>query len=191
MFVGVKVALVHDHIDDKRIFNLRQLEVVVILEPAAAIKAGEVFVSGSLSFDRFWDRLPSVAAEPAAIEAYATARGRVPRCRPGMGAPPIRAGRDHGAHRRTGGSHGPLRADVAARPVCLAASVDAAADHSRYRSNGCGHAAGGDQCRHRQLWQRREAGCVTGHLSGQQRECGKAQERQNPQRQCMGQALVV
>ena len=68
-------ALVHDHANDKRIFNRRQLEVVTILELANAIKAGEVFVSGSLSFDQFWDRLPSEAAEPAAVAAYATARG--------------------------------------------------------------------------------------------------------------------
>jgi len=68
-------ALVHDHANDKQLFNRRQMEVVAILELAAAIKAGEVFVSGSLSFDRFWDRLPSEAASPTAIEAYATARG--------------------------------------------------------------------------------------------------------------------
>jgi len=68
-------ALVHDHANDKQLFNRRQLEVVAILELAAAIKAGEVFVSGSLSFDRFWDRLPSEAASPTAIDAYATARG--------------------------------------------------------------------------------------------------------------------
>ena len=67
--------LVHDHANDKRAFNRRQLEVVTILELAAAIKAGEVFVSGSLSFDRFWDRLPCEAADPAAVAAYATARG--------------------------------------------------------------------------------------------------------------------
>ena len=68
-------ALVHDHANDKQLFNRRQLEVVAILELAAAIKAGEVFVSGSLSFNRFWDRLPSEAADPAAIEAYASACG--------------------------------------------------------------------------------------------------------------------
>ncbi len=68
-------GLVHDHVNDKRVFNRRQLEVVAILELATAIKAGEIFVIGSLSFDRFWDRLPSDAADPAAVEAYATARG--------------------------------------------------------------------------------------------------------------------
>jgi len=68
-------ALVHDHIEDTQAFNRRQLEVVAILELANAIKAGAVFVSGSLSFDRFWDRVSSDAADPAAIEAYATARG--------------------------------------------------------------------------------------------------------------------
>ena len=65
----------HDHADDKQAFNRRQLEVVAILELVTAIKAGEIFVSGSLSFDRFWDRLPSEAADPGAIAAYATARG--------------------------------------------------------------------------------------------------------------------
>ena len=67
--------LVHDHANDKRVFNRRQLEVVAILELATAIKAGEIFVSGSVSFDRFWDRLPCEAADPAAVAAYATARG--------------------------------------------------------------------------------------------------------------------
>lgn len=67
--------LVHDHADDKQAFNRRQLEVVAILELVTAIKAGEIFVSGSLRFDRFWDRLPSEAADPATIAAYATARG--------------------------------------------------------------------------------------------------------------------
>ena len=53
----------HDHADDKRAFNRRQLEVVAILELVTAIKAGEIFVSGYLSFDRFSDRLPSEAAD--------------------------------------------------------------------------------------------------------------------------------
>lgn len=67
--------LVHDHASDKLAFNRRQLEVVVMLELATAIKAGEIFVTGSLSFDRFWDRLPTEAADPGAVAAYATARG--------------------------------------------------------------------------------------------------------------------
>ena len=67
--------LVHDHASDKLAFNRRQLEVVVMLELATAIKAGDIFVSGSLSFDRFWDRLPAEAAESGAVAAYATARG--------------------------------------------------------------------------------------------------------------------
>ncbi len=67
--------LVHDHVGDKLVFNRRQLEVVVMLELATAIKAGEIFVTGSLSFDRFWDRLPAEAADPDAVAAYATARG--------------------------------------------------------------------------------------------------------------------
>jgi len=68
-------ALVHDHAHDKKALNRRQLEVVVLLELATAIKSGEIFVSGSLSFDRFWDRLPTEAADPAAVATYATARG--------------------------------------------------------------------------------------------------------------------
>ncbi|MBK5204948.1 MAG: Tn3 family transposase, partial [Polaromonas sp.] len=67
--------LVHDHAHKKQAFNRHQLEVVAILELAAAIKAGDIFVSGSLSFDRFWDRLPTEAADSAAVAAYATARG--------------------------------------------------------------------------------------------------------------------
>ncbi len=67
--------LLHDHVKDKTAFNRRQLEVVAILELSSAIKAGEIFISGSLSFDRFWDRLPSASADPAAVAAYATARG--------------------------------------------------------------------------------------------------------------------
>jgi hypothetical protein len=34
-----------------------------------------MFVCGSLSHDRFWDRLPAEYADPAAISAYAAARG--------------------------------------------------------------------------------------------------------------------
>jgi TnpA family transposase len=67
--------LVHDHANDRQIFNRRQLEVVAILELANAIKAGEVFVNGSLSFDRFWDRLPSETSDPSAVAAYSAARG--------------------------------------------------------------------------------------------------------------------
>jgi TnpA family transposase len=69
--------LVHDQASDKLAFNRRQLEVVVMLELATAIKAGEIFVTGSLSFDRFWDRLPAEAADSGAVAAYATARGWV------------------------------------------------------------------------------------------------------------------
>ena len=67
--------LVHDQVSDKLAFNRRQLEVVVMLELATAIKAGEIFVTGSLSFDRFWDCLPAEAADSDAVAAYATARG--------------------------------------------------------------------------------------------------------------------
>ncbi len=64
-----------DDPSDMKAFNRRQLEVVTMLELAAAIKAGEMFVTGSLSYDRFWDRLPSEAADPAAIAAYAASQG--------------------------------------------------------------------------------------------------------------------
>jgi TnpA family transposase len=67
--------LVLDDPDDGRAFNRRQLEVVAMLELAAAIKAGEMFIAGSLSYDRFWDRLPREAADPAAIAAYAASHG--------------------------------------------------------------------------------------------------------------------
>jgi hypothetical protein len=68
-------SLVHDDPEDGQAFNRRQLEVVAVLELATAIKAGEMFVCGSLSHDRFWDRLPAESADPAAISAYAAARG--------------------------------------------------------------------------------------------------------------------
>ena len=64
-----------DDPEDTQAYNRRQLEVVAVLELAATVKAGEMFVCGSLSHDRFWDRLPAQAAEPAVICAYATARG--------------------------------------------------------------------------------------------------------------------
>ena len=67
--------LVQYHADDKQAFNRRQLVVVAILKLAAAIKAGEIFVTGSLSFESFWDRLTTEAADQAAIAVYATARG--------------------------------------------------------------------------------------------------------------------
>src|SRR5271156_6766298 len=61
--------------DNTQAFNRRQLEVVAMLELAVAIKAGEMFVTGSLSYDRFWDRLPREAEDPAAIAAYAACQG--------------------------------------------------------------------------------------------------------------------
>jgi len=67
--------LVHDAPGDPELFNRRALEVVAILELAAAIKAGEIFVTGSLSHDRFWDRLPREAEDPAAGAAYAESQG--------------------------------------------------------------------------------------------------------------------
>jgi hypothetical protein len=68
-------GLVLDDPSNEKAFNRRQLEVVAMLELAAAIKAGEMFVNGSLSYDRFWDRLPREAADPASIAAYAASQG--------------------------------------------------------------------------------------------------------------------
>ena len=68
-------VLVHDDANNPLAFNRRQLEVVTLLELADAIKAGEMFVTGSLSYDRFWDRLPQDTGEPAAMAAYATSQG--------------------------------------------------------------------------------------------------------------------
>jgi TnpA family transposase len=68
-------ALVLDDPEEPQAFNRRQLEVVAVLELAAAIKAGEMFVTGSLSYDRFWDRLPQESADPAAMAAYAASHG--------------------------------------------------------------------------------------------------------------------
>jgi hypothetical protein len=47
------------------------LEVVAILELAEAMKAGAVNVSGSLSYDDFWGKLPTEASDPEKIAAYA------------------------------------------------------------------------------------------------------------------------
>lgn len=71
-------ALVQDREDDACLYNRRQLEVAAVLELANAIKAGEIFVEGSLSFDQFWNRLPAEAADPAAIADYASAREWTP-----------------------------------------------------------------------------------------------------------------
>jgi hypothetical protein len=68
-------GLVLDDPEEPQAFNRRQLEVVALLELAAAIKAGEMFVTGSLSYDRFWDRLPRETADPAAMAAYAASHG--------------------------------------------------------------------------------------------------------------------
>jgi hypothetical protein len=51
-------SLVHDSPENPQAFNRRQTEVVAVLELAEAIRAGAMFVCGSLSYDRFWDRLP-------------------------------------------------------------------------------------------------------------------------------------
>lgn len=68
-------TLLLDNAQDLQAFNRRQLEVAVVLELASAIKAGEVFVEGSLSFERFWTRLPSDVADPNAMAAYGASRG--------------------------------------------------------------------------------------------------------------------
>jgi hypothetical protein len=67
-------SLVLDDRTDWGAFNRRQLAVVAILELPAAIQAGEMFVAGSLSYDRFWDRLPPETADPAAMAAYAASQ---------------------------------------------------------------------------------------------------------------------
>jgi hypothetical protein len=63
-----------DDPSDPGAFNHRQLEVVAILELAAAIQAGEIFVASSLSYDRFWDRLPPETADSAAMAADAASQ---------------------------------------------------------------------------------------------------------------------
>jgi hypothetical protein len=69
-------ALVGDRgTDDPRSFNRRHLEPLAILEAAEAIKAGAVHVSGSLSYDDFWGKLPTEAGDPQRIAAYVTERG--------------------------------------------------------------------------------------------------------------------
>jgi TnpA family transposase len=69
------LVLNYDRDDGCERFDRRQLEVVAILELAEAIKAGEVFIQGSLSYDQFWERLPPEASDPAAMASYATERG--------------------------------------------------------------------------------------------------------------------
>ena len=66
--------IVLDDPTNPNLFNRRQLEVAAVLELASSIRAGETFVTDSLSFDRFWDRLPSESADPSAIAAYALER---------------------------------------------------------------------------------------------------------------------
>ena len=69
-------ALVGDRgAEDPRSFNRRHLQPLAILEVAEAIKAGAVNVSGSLSYDDFWGKLPTVAGDPERIAAYAAERG--------------------------------------------------------------------------------------------------------------------
>ena len=68
-------TLVLDDPEDAFSYNRRQVEVAAVLELANAIKAGEIFVAGSLSYDQFWKRLPTEASDPEAIAEYASARG--------------------------------------------------------------------------------------------------------------------
>ena len=68
-------ALVVNMEEKSERFDRRQLEVFAVLELADAIKAGEMYVTGSLSHDHFWDRLPAEASEPTAMAAYFTERG--------------------------------------------------------------------------------------------------------------------
>jgi TnpA family transposase len=68
-------ALVGDREGDLRSFNRRHLEVVTMLELAEAIKTGAVHVTGSLSFDDFWGRLPADSSDPEKMAAYAAERG--------------------------------------------------------------------------------------------------------------------
>ncbi len=58
-----------------RAFNRRHLEVAVMLELAEAIKTGAIHVTGSLSYDDFWGRLPPEASDPVRVAAYAVERG--------------------------------------------------------------------------------------------------------------------
>ncbi len=69
------LVLNYDGDDGHERFDRRQLEVAAFLELAEAIKAGEIFVRGSLSHDQFWERLPPEASDPAAMGSYATERG--------------------------------------------------------------------------------------------------------------------
>ena len=69
-------SLIADHEEgNPRAFNRRHLEVAVMLELAEAIKTGAIHVTGSLSYDDFWGRLPAEASDPDRIAAYATERG--------------------------------------------------------------------------------------------------------------------
>jgi TnpA family transposase len=68
--------LIEDRIEgDPRAFNRRHLEVAVTLELAEAIKSGAIHVSGPISYDDFWGRLPAEASDPVRIAAYADERG--------------------------------------------------------------------------------------------------------------------
>ena len=67
-------ALIDDREDEPHSFNRRHLEVLTILELAEAIKTGAIYVTGSLSYDDFWGRLPIDASDPERMAAYAVER---------------------------------------------------------------------------------------------------------------------
>jgi len=68
-------ALVGDREGDARSFNRRHLEVVTLLELAEAIKSGAIHVTGSMSYDDFWGRLPADSGDPNRMATYAAERG--------------------------------------------------------------------------------------------------------------------
>jgi transposase len=90
-----------------------------------------------------------------------------------------------------GGTHRTLRAGFDPGARCLGTPTRAVADDSRHRLHGRGDAAGGDQCGNAKLRLCRATGLLGGDMPWQQRECGKAQERQDAQGQRMGAPVAV
>jgi len=68
-------SLVCDREGDAKSFNRRHLEAVTLLELAEAIKTGAIHVTGSMSYDDFWGRLPAESCDPERMAAYAAERG--------------------------------------------------------------------------------------------------------------------
>lgn len=56
-----RALIADDPEGNPRAFNRRHLEVAVMLELAETIKTGAIHVTGSLSYDDFWGRLPPEA----------------------------------------------------------------------------------------------------------------------------------